>query len=184
MELPYRKAAAEKSSYHTENSPRNVCRIAESNSQPFVECHPPVSNFLLGGNSNLVIRLASFGHALNWRHCLMENLSFALDFQVQWFSFGPAHVLHELSPDINFPSVDGDNLVVTPDSRAHGRLSRLHKIDNRCPRQKPNRGIRLKKAFRQSLHAAELAVVQDFQSQLFLRSQLCQLHLGLFPVRG
>jgi len=37
MELPHRKAAAEKSSYDTENSPRNVCRIAESNSQPFVE---------------------------------------------------------------------------------------------------------------------------------------------------
>src|SRR5882757_2553414 len=37
MELPHRKASAEKSSSDTENSPRNVCRIAESNSQPFVE---------------------------------------------------------------------------------------------------------------------------------------------------
>src|SRR6266853_697606 len=184
MELPYRKTAAEKSSYDTENSPRNVRRIAESYSQPFVECHPPVSNFLLGGNSNLVIRLASFGHALNWCHRLTENLSLSLDFQIQWLSFGPAHVLHELSPNINFLSVDGDNLVVASDSRAHGRLSRLDKIDNCCPRQKPNRGIRLEEAFRQSLYGAELSVVQNFQLQLFLRSQLCQLHLGLFPVRG
>src|SRR5438552_12619265 len=102
----------------------------------------------------------------------MENLSFALDFQIQRLSFGPAHVLHELSPDINFLSIDGDNLVVTPDSRAYGRLSRLDKIDNCCPRQETNRRIRLKKAFRQSLYGAELSVVQNLQVQLFLRSHL------------
>src|SRR5260370_41180917 len=163
MELPYRKSAAEESSYDTENSPRNVRRIAESHSQPFVECHPPVSNFLLGGNSNLVIRLASFGHALNWRHCLMEHLAFALDFQVQWFSFGPAHVFHELSPDINFLSVDRDNLVVTSDSRAHGGFSPPAKIHSRSPRQKPKRGIRLREASRPNLYAAGLSVVLDLQ---------------------
>src|SRR5260370_12758820 len=177
MELPYRKSAAEESSYDTENSPRNVRRIAESHSQPFVECHPPVSNFLLGGNSNLVIRLASFGHALNWRHCLMEHLSFALDFQVQWFSFGPAHVFHELSPDINFLSVDRDNLVVTSDSRAHGGVFRLDKIDYRYPRQKPNPGIRLQEAFPQSLYGAALFLVHNFHVPFFLRPHPSPMHL-------
>src|SRR5713101_8120285 len=105
MELAHRKAPAEKPSDNTENSPCHIGCIVKRHSQPFVEGHTLVSNFILCRNSNLVVSLTRFGHGRNRRHRLMENFPLALDFQIQWPSFGSAHGFDELAPDINFLSV-------------------------------------------------------------------------------